>query len=49
MNKYLTLQEVRLMIDDLREEIESIYEIFPPSKIELMEMKMRKLGIRVVK
>lgn len=48
-NKLLTLSEVRLMINELKQETKLIYDSFPESKIEKLKAKMELLGIRVVK
>ncbi len=48
-NKLLTLSEVSLIIDELKQEIKLIYDLVPQSKIEKLKSKMELLGIRVVK
>lgn len=48
-NKLLTLQEVRLMLEDIKQETKLIYDLVPQSKIEKLKTKMELLGFRVIK
>lgn len=45
----LTLLDVRTMIEELKTEADLIYKLVPQSKTELLKMKMKRLGIRILK
>jgi hypothetical protein len=49
LSKDLTLSEVRLIIDGLKQETKAIYDLVPQSKIEKLQATMDRLRIRVIK
>ena len=48
-DRQLTLEEVRLMITELKHETKLIYDLVPQSKIEKLKTKMERLRIIVIK